>query len=607
MVKPLLKENKDLTSKNFLNTPKYGFIQKKKNQKFKQTPTGKVSLINRSKMPNNNSMENNTPQKMDTKLKKKDIKKQEESTKKQFKKKNSIEAEENESDLDDVNEGIVLQNSITENSDETQSSDDSESEEETLPNILGTSLADESDDDDEDYEDDKKVQTKDKYKKNTKKGLKMFDGVKSNKSTDYIDDVEDFTTDDSDDKDNTDSDDDSDDDSYEDSSYGDSSYDEEDEELGEGEEDEESKSEEEDEESESEDEANESLGLKVLLGNSIADDDDDDDDFVEPTDNDEDDDISDEEDEESEEEKVEKNNSINNSDVEHSLEDLKKDKRTIFVNNLPKNVTKKKVEKLFKKFGKIDTIRLRGKIPKSLNISKRTAAITNDLHSKLKTIYAFVKFESEESVKKASSLNGKIFEGNYLEVRASHKSDNEYDPKKAVFIGNLHFNIDINTIRNHFKQCGEIESVRIVQDKDSRVGKGFGYVNFKSEDAVALALELNGTTILNREVRVKPYIDQHKNKERKHGKRSHSAEDNRSSLHKKSKNAEVPVEVHSKENAKKEIMKQKLERREINPQEGNKFQGQKADGNQKKRKNKLDKKKKFLAEKLMAKPKKPLN
>ncbi|KOX71081.1 RNA-binding protein 34 [Melipona quadrifasciata] len=399
MVKPLLKKNKDLTSKN-LNTPKHGFVQKKKNQKFKQTPTGKVLLINGSKMSNDNRMENNTPQKMDKKLQKKDIKKQEEPTKKQLKKKNSTEAEENESDLDDINEGIVLQNSTMENSDESRSSDDE------------------------------------------------------------------------------------------------GSY----------------------------------------------------------------------------------------------LEDLKKDKRTIFVNNLPKNVTKKKLEKLFKKFGKIDTIRLRGKVPKSLNISKRTAAITNDLHSKLKSIYAFVKFESEESVEKASSLNGKIFEGNYLEVRAGHKSDNDYDPKKAVFIGNLHFNIDINTIRKHFNQCGEIESVRIVQDKDSRVGKGFGYVNFKSKDAVALALELNGTTILNREVRVKPYIEQYKSKEKKHGKRVHSGEDNHSSLHKKSKNnAEVPVET------------------EINPQEGSKFQGQKADGNQKKRKNKLEKKKKFLAEKLMAKPRKPLN
>ncbi|KAK1117301.1 hypothetical protein K0M31_016850 [Melipona bicolor] len=550
-------------------------------------------------------MESNTPQKMDKKLKRKDIKKQGESTKKQLKKKNSIEVEENESDLDDINEGIALQNSTMENSDESQSFDGSESEEEkSLSNIFGASLADESDEDDEDYEDDKKVQTK--------KEIKMFGGVKSNKSTAFIDDIEDIVTDDSDDKDETDSGDDSDDDigddSYEDSSY--DEEDEEDEEQVEGEEDEEQGEEEEDEESESEEEANESLDLRVLLGNSIADDDDDDDDFIEPTDNDEDDDISDEEDEESEEEKVEQNNSKNNSGEERSyyLEDLKKDKRTIFVNNLPKNVTKKQIEKLFKKFGKIDTIRLRGKVPKSLNMSKRTAAITNDLHSKLKSIYAFVKFESEESVEKASSLNGKIFEGNYLEVRAAHKSDNDYDPKKAVFIGNLHFNIDINTIRKHFKQCGEIESVRIVQDKDSRVGKGFGYVNFKSKDAVALALELNGTKILNREVRVKPYMEQYKSKEKKHGKRVHPAEDNRSSLHKKSKNnPEVSVEIHSKDNTKKKMMKQKLEKTEINPQEGSKFQGQKADENQKKRKNKLEKKKKLLAEKLMAKPRKPLN
>lgn len=66
-------------------------------------------------------------------------------------------------------------------------------------------------------------------------------------------------------------------------------------------------------------------------------------------------------------------------------------------------------------------------------------------------------------------------------------------------------------------------------------------------------------------------------------------------------------QVDRNENAKKKIMKQKLERTEISPQQGNKFQGQKADGNQKKKRNRLDKKKKFLAEKLMAKPKKPLN
>lgn len=77
--------------------------------------------------------------------------------------------------------------------------------------------------------------------------------------------------------------------------------------------------------------------------------------------------------------------------------------------------------------------------------------------------------------------------------------------------------------------------MRIIRDNQTGVGKGFGYVNFKSEDAVALALELDGTTILNREIRVKPNIDQDKRTKGKYGKR-YSAENNHNSSHKKLKN-----------------------------------------------------------------------
>lgn len=77
--------------------------------------------------------------------------------------------------------------------------------------------------------------------------------------------------------------------------------------------------------------------------------------------------------------------------------------------------------------------------------------------------------------------------------------------------------------------------MRIIRDNQTGVGKGFGYVNFKSEDAVALALELDGTTILNREIRVKPNIDQDKRTKGKYGKR-YSAENNHNFSHKKLKN-----------------------------------------------------------------------
>ena len=612
MVKSLPKEDKNLTSKQLLNVPKDGFIQKNKNKKFKVIPTGKVPLINGSKKSNSNNMKNNTPQESPEKnkeLKKKDVEKLQESLKKQRKNKPFEGFKEDES----INEGIVLQDSIMENSDESESSDGNKSEEEkVLPDILGASLADDSDEDDEDYEEDKKVQVN--------KGVKMFHGVKSN---DKDDSMTDDDYDENEDKYNDDDDDEKDDDDTESEIGGKtdesssaslkvllgdslSEDDDDDEDFNDFDENNET-----DDTTDEEDEKLKNEGsnlLKTLVGDTIIEDDNDDDDFVEPAENDEDDDISDEEDEE--EGELEGNGSLNShQDKDSSLEDFKEDERTIFVGNLPKDVTKKQLQKLFKQFGKIDAIRFRGKISKSLNVSKRVAAITNDLHPKVKSIYAYVRFESEESTKKALSINGRKFGENYIRVDMSMKSNNKYETKKSIFIGNLHFNVDDDSVRKHFKRCGKIESVRIIRDNQTGVGKGFGYVNFKSEDAVALALELDGTTILNREIRVKPNIGQDKKTKGKNGKR-YPAENNHNFSHKKFKNTEgAPVAIRNKENAAKRITKkQKFERKETSPQkQGNNFQGQKSDVNKKKSKSKFDKKKKLLAEKLMAKPKKSSN
>lgn len=448
MVKSQPKEDKSLTSKHLLNVPKDGFIRKNKNKKFKQIPTGKVSLINGSKKSNSNNMKNNTPQKSPEKnkgLKEKDVEKLQESLKKQKKNKNFGGVKEDES----INEGIVLQDSIIENSDESESSDGNKSEEEkVLADILGASLADDSDEDDEDYEEDKKVKV---YK-----GVKMFDGVRSNDSKDKDDSMTEDSDDEVDDYDDDDDDEEEEEDDTEDTEsesraktdessvgslkvlLGDSlSEDEDDEDFADFDENNET----DDTSDEEEDEKLENEGsslLKTLVGDTIIEDDNDDDDFVEPAENDEDDDISDEEDEE--EGEIEGNGSLNShQDKNSSLENFKGNERTIFVGNLPKDVTKKQLEKLFKQFGKIDAIRIRGKISKSPNIPKRVAAITNDLHPKVKSVYAYIRFESEESTKKALSINGTKFEGNYIRVDMAKKSNDKYKAKNGVFIGNLHF------------------------------------------------------------------------------------------------------------------------------------------------------------------------
>ena len=55
-------------------------------------------------------------------------------------------------------------------------------------------------------------------------------------------------------------------------------------------------------------------------------------------------------------------------------------------------------------------------------------------------------------------------------------------------------------------QCGTISSVRIVRDAATGIGKGFGYVNFASEDSVEIALTLNGSELDGRKIRVSRFV-----------------------------------------------------------------------------------------------------
>ncbi|XP_054011551.1 RNA-binding protein 34-like [Hylaeus anthracinus] len=609
MVKTVVEKSKNGTTKDLLHTPKGGFVQKKKNQKFKNTSTGKVALINGSKTQNNDKQK--TPEKNKETKKKNSPKgdKKQRNPKEELHKKNVEEGEEDESESDeDINEGVVLpeqsfMEESSDNEDEEESDEDDSEEEKTVTNILGTSLADDTDEDDEDYEEDEE-----ELKEN--KGVKMFKGLKSlndnNKSVKSSSGKSDVT---SDGKEEEEDDENSDIDSEE------------------VEEEEEEESDDEDEE-----EGEEStLGLKALLGNSLADDDEDED-FVETRESDEesteeeedededdDDEEEDDDDDEDEEEVEEEINSTldspqqnkkNKEKMNDYLEEIKGDENTIFVGNLPKEVTKKQLKKQFKKFGDIDSIRLRGVVAKSLNIPKKVAAITKDIHPRLKSVYAYIKFHSKESAKEALSLNGEVFLGNYIRVDSALSAEEKPDQKKSVFVGNLPFNVDDNTFRKHFKNCGEIVSVRVVRDNKTGIGKGFGYINFKTEDSVALALELNGTKLANRELRVKPSNEQNRKGKDKHGKRSLSVEDGNRGPSKKQKHSpEMSKSRQNKQSALKRITEkqQKLGGKQTSPQQSKTFQGQKADGEKKKRPNKLEKKKKILAEKLAAKPKKPTN
>lgn len=53
-----------------------------------------------------------------------------------------------------------------------------------------------------------------------------------------------------------------------------------------------------------------------------------------------------------------------------------------------------------------------------------------------------------------------------------------------------------------FEPCGKIESVRLIRDSKTGIGKGFGYVNFESSDSVELAMQMEKFELKGRQLRV---------------------------------------------------------------------------------------------------------
>jgi len=88
-------------------------------------------------------------------------------------------------------------------------------------------------------------------------------------------------------------------------------------------------------------------------------------------------------------------------------------------------------------------------------------------------------------------------------MAAESKAGGSKDNKKAVFIGNLHLKTEDDELRAIFTDCGSIHSVRIIRDQATGLGKGFGYVNFETSDAVELALKKSDLVDLrNRTLRI---------------------------------------------------------------------------------------------------------
>lgn len=191
----------------------------------------------------------------------------------------------------------------------------------------------------------------------------------------------------------------------------------------------------------------------------------------------------------------------------NEAEEMIKNKRTVFVGNLPVDCTAQMLKSLFKEYGQIESIRFRSVVPAEDTLSRKLAAIKRKIHPNVKYINAYVVFKEERDAVKALKKNGtEVASGFHIRVDSASKNS-LHDNKRSVFLGNLAYDISDSAVREHFADCGDVVAVRIVRDRQSGMGKGFGYVLFENTDAVHLALKLNNSDLMGRKLRVKRCVE----------------------------------------------------------------------------------------------------
>lgn len=65
---------------------------------------------------------------------------------------------------------------------------------------------------------------------------------------------------------------------------------------------------------------------------------------------------------------------------------------------------------------------------------------------------------------------------------------------KKLYVGNLPYSLTDESLSTLFAECGTVESVKIITDRDTGRSKGFGFVEMATDEEAQAAIDrLNGT------------------------------------------------------------------------------------------------------------------
>jgi len=79
---------------------------------------------------------------------------------------------------------------------------------------------------------------------------------------------------------------------------------------------------------------------------------------------------------------------------------------------------------------------------------------------------------------------------------------------KKIYVGNLSYNTYENSLRDLFAAYGQVDSVKIITDRDSGQSKGFCFVEMGSDAEAQAAIQgINGREVDGRQLKVNEAMD----------------------------------------------------------------------------------------------------
>lgn len=74
--------------------------------------------------------------------------------------------------------------------------------------------------------------------------------------------------------------------------------------------------------------------------------------------------------------------------------------------------------------------------------------------------------------------------------------------QKKLYVGNLSYQTTEDDLRQFFNDCGPVETLKLIMDRETGRSKGFAFVTFETEDAAKAGIELSGTELDGRQLRI---------------------------------------------------------------------------------------------------------